>query len=364
MKTNYPKYKQGKLQQLQKKLSPNNKHILNEFTNLCLITAGEKRVQKIRRHMIQFYDIIGKDFDNLTKEDVNSFLVVLNKSDRSIATKNEIKIYVKKFLMWHYKDLDIIENIKAEKENELDKRINESNLLEEKDIEKMLRFAENFKEKAYLFLVFESGARPQELVNLKWQDIKFCDGYADITLYSNKTRDTRTFPVKKAAKFLNEWKQNYSFPDVKLSDYVFPYRDRNKPMTTAGLNKILRRMSKKAGLNKDVWTYLFRHTRATKLYEELPQPIVEKLMGHKNMAEIYAHISTKKAREMMLEKIYHIEEISESYKDKIENKLIELYKENKEWKKWAKEIGKEILKFKKENLRTQKIMGEKGLLKK
>jgi len=325
MKDKYPRYSQGQLAEIDKKLSPANKRILNEFCNHCLIKAGKQKVEKIRRELVQVHDITQTDFNKFNKEIVDSFLVVLNQSDRSIWTKNEIKVYLKKFLKWHYKDLDLIDNIRGENRRDLNPhKINENNLINEQDIEKMLRFAMNYKEKAYLFLAFESGARPQELLNLKWQDIKFEDNYTDITLYSNKTRQTRTFPVYKASKFLKEWKQNYSFIDVKESDYVFVSRWKEEHMTTVGLNKILRRMAQKAGLKKDVWNYLFRHSRATKLYEELPTPIVEKLMGHQNMSKVYAHISSKKAREEMLKKIYHVEELTQEQQNKYAEEITQI----------------------------------------
>jgi len=319
MKPDYPRYNQGDTNIIRERLSPKNKEILKDFIKKCSITAGEGKLSKIERDILQFFDITELPLDKQTKESVNSFLIVLNKSDRSVWTKNEVKVYLKQFLKWLYKNEELTENIKTENKKGLDnQKITENNLVTEKDIEKMLRFAENYKEKAYLFLAFESGGRPQELLNLKWKNIIFEDNYADVNLYSNKTEEARTFPVHKAREHLWNWKQNYSYPNVSPNDYVFCSRWREKPLTSAGVNKFLRRMSERAGLNKDVWGYLFRHTRATRLYEELPQQIVEKLMGHKNMAGIYAHISSKKAREEMLSKIYNIEELTPQDNDKIE----------------------------------------------
>ncbi len=318
MKENYPRYALGELVSVDKNLSKKNKEILDDFIELCSITAKGKKLEKIRRLLLQFYNITERDFNKQNKKSVNQFLSLLNDSDRSIWTKNEIKVYLRKFLKYHYKDLELIENIKTNSRRGLDSvKINENNLVTEEDVEKMLRFAENYKEKAFLFLIFESGARPQELAELKWKDIKFEDEYADITLYSKKTNQSRTFPVRKAREHLFNWKENYSYLDVQPNDYVFPTRWRDKTITTAGLNVMLRRMAKNSGLKKDVWSYLFRHSRATRLYEELPTPIVEKLMGHKNMAGIYAHISSKKAREEMLNKIYNVEELTTKDNDKI-----------------------------------------------
>jgi len=333
MKKNYPFYKLGEIQEVEKVLTKKEKEVLRDFLKKCSITAGEKKVEKIKRLILQLRDVTEKPITELNKEDVDSFLVVLSKSKKSYWTKDELKVYIKQFLKWYYKDLELVENFKAEGKKGLNpQKITENNLISEEDVEKMLRYAESFKEKCYLLLSFQTGARPQELLELKWKDVKFEDKYADITLFSSKTKKSRTFPVvDKTKNALWEWKQHYSFSDVKPQDFIFPSRWRDKSMTSAGANKMLRRMATASGLDKDVWGYLFRHSLATKLYEELPQQIVEKLMGHKNMAGVYAHISSKKAREVMLNKIYNIEELSKNEKEefeKMKKEVLELRKEN------------------------------------
>lgn len=357
MKESYPRYKQGELIEIEKKLTKSDKEILKEFLKKCSITAGEKKVEKIKKLILQLFDVTQKSLSKQTKKSIDDFLLLLSKSDKSNWTKDEIKVYVKQFILWLYKDVSLVENFKATAKKGLDpQKITENNLVTEKDVEKMLRYAESYKDKAYLLLAFQTGARPQELSeNLRWKDIKFEDAYADVTLYSSKTNESRTFPVVKETKeALWEWKQHYSFPDVQPKDFVFPSRWRDKSMTTAGLNKILRKMANLAGLNKDVWNYLLRHSRCTKLYEELPQQIVEKLMGHKNMAGVYAHISSKKAREVMLNKIYKIEELTKEEKEEIKElkeaiithtELIKLLINKEEKKINLNEYNKKILYF-------------------
>jgi len=112
------------------------------FLKKCSITAGEKKVEKIKRNILQFYDVTEKNLYEQTKEDVDSFLIVLNKSNRSFWTKNEIKVYLKQFLKWYYKDLEMIENIKSDCKRGLNpQKINENNLVTEEDVERMLRCA-------------------------------------------------------------------------------------------------------------------------------------------------------------------------------------------------------------------------------
>jgi integrase len=357
MKKEYSRYEQGALIKVEKKLSLKDKETLDNFLKKSSITAAPKKVQHIRRLILQLVDVTQLPLTKQTKESVDSFLVLLSNCDKSYWTKDEIKVYVKQFLLWYYKDLEMVENFHAESKKGLNPKINENNLITEQEVEQMLRFAESYKEKAYLLLAFQTGARPQELIDLKWKDIKFEDKYADVTLFSTKTETSRTFPVvEKTMKALWEWKEHYYYPDVSQKDYVFPSRWRDKPITTAGLNKMLRRMAKSAGIKKDVWGYLFRHSRATRLYEELPQQIVEKLMGHKNMAGVYAHISSKKAREEMLSKIYKIENFPEEKKHELENRVLELEKEIKFLNKALEEemMGEESSKEKSEPLNLNK----------
>lgn len=332
MKNKYPKYYANDMQSIENKMSKGNLKILNDFSEYCRATASEEKVKKIRRIFTQLYDVTEKDLNKQNKESIAGFLAVLNNSDRSTPTKNEMKSYLKKFLKWYYKDLQLIEDLnpilKRESFEVNTQKVNENNLITEEDIQKMLRFAESYKEKAFIFLAFESGGRPQEIINLQWKDIKFKDGFADISFYSGKTKQSRIFPVRKAREFLFEWKQNYSFENLKENDYVFPSRfSRNEPMTTAGLNKILRKLVKKSGINKDFWVYLFRHSRATALYQELPTPIVEQLLGHKDMYSTYAHISNQKAREELIGKIYKVDKLSPELKEKMEKQIEDLKKQ-------------------------------------
>jgi len=319
MKEKYEKYKKGELDIVYSKIIPQDKKALEKYLQKCAITSNPKKVDQIKKLVIQLLDITETPLTKQTEETINSFLVLLNNSDKSNWTKDEIRIYVKGFIKFYYKDLNLIENFKLQGNKQLNpQKITESNLINKEDVEKMLRFAQGYKDKAYLLVSYTTGARPQELAELKWGDIKFEDKYADITLYSGKTNKSRIFPVvKEVMKSLWEWKQHYAFPNVTKKDYVFCTRWRNKSITSTGLNKMLRRMAKLSGLKKDIWNYLLRHSQATRLYEELPQQIVEKLMGHKNMAGVYAHISTKKSREAMLEKIYNIKELSADEKEEI-----------------------------------------------
>lgn len=332
MKKELRMYKQGEAKEVYKKFSQKTKDIINWFIEICSITAGAKKLDKVERILIRFVDTTKEDLTKKPKvEVVNKYLKLLNNSDYSFHTKNEDKVYLKRFLLKRYKDLDLVENFHIENRRAPDSsKINEATLITEEEVERLLSSADNSKEKAYVFCLYETGARPQELLNLKWKDVIVTDTSIDLILHSGKTGETRTFPLNKSSRALEIWKTHYPF-DLTPESFVFPNRvSAFKSMTSAGANKILKRLGKRAGLKKPIWNYLFRHTRATRLYEEIPQQITEKLMGHKNMADVYAHISNKKAKEVLLEKVYQkgkleirekteLEKMKEAFNNFLEN---------------------------------------------
>ncbi len=341
-----PVFASGDSEKVKAKLSQKNKKILNDFVKECAMNVKDgTKIRNIERHTLKFYMILGKDFDKWKPEDIVSIGIILKNYDKSIHTGKEMIIYFKKFVKQLYKRnidiLEVLEKIKACHKRVDDTKINENNLITPEELERMLRQAESFRQKALLLLLWESGARPQEILELKWKDIVFDGEFANISLYSRKTKRNRSFPVNETTIHLKRWKQEFCFPNLKLNDFVFPNKNnRDKPITSAGLNKFLRVISGKAGIKRKIWAYLFRHSRANALYEELPTPTVEKLMGHQNMYKVYSHISSKKAREEMIKKVYHVEELSPEKKAELEKKMEAMEKRMAELEVYKKGMAK------------------------
>lgn len=340
MKNQYANYKDkyGVLEEVEKNLNESEKKILEDFIKLCSLTAKGDKLVKIKRQLLQFKDITETPINEQTKETIIHFISVVNNSKKSEHTKNEVKSYIKKFLKWNYKkDVDIMETLDLIKRKTIETNLTESDLLTEEEITLMLRNADSFKEKAYVYTLYESGLRPQELLNLQWKDVIFEEDVATIKVYSGKTGKYRETYVKNSKEYLWNWKQNYCFNDLQPTDYIFPSAklsfmgnkrifqpDRNKPMTSSGGIKILRRLAERSGIKKRIWNYLNRHTRATRLYEQLPTPIVEKLLGHKDQYRTYAHISNRSARNEIMEKVLGIKELPRSERETMQSEIKEL----------------------------------------
>lgn len=337
MKTIYPDYNKGDgTKSIEATLSNEDRAILEDYLKFCRTTSGEERVnQKIKTYMLQFYDIINKPLDKWSLKDIQELIILINACNKAEYTKNDLKKLLKRFLKYQYKkheDLEVMLSlIKCKSDiNAFNyQRVNENTLVNDLEFEKILLKANTLKQKAILCLLFEAGLRPQELRALKWIDVKIDDDIGSITVFSTKTRKTRTIPIQSSIIHLKRWKEEYEYPNVRQDDYVFPNpRDRNKPLSDNALPMMFRRLSGKAGINKNIFPYLLRHSRITEINKRLPAHLESKFAGHSiKQSQIYTHLSSDDLRTAMLQKVFNVKEMPKTERDRLEEEIKNIRKE-------------------------------------
>lgn len=313
----------------------NELNILNEYYSLQ--TCSEVRLKKIKNIISKSREIINKDFTKLKLVDITSYLRYINNSNYSSWTKNDYKKIFKSFLKWYYKK-DFLEwsenrNFKdgfkclSKKRAFNKKKINKNTLITSEELEKMLRTAKTLKWKALLTLLYESAFRPCEIRLLKWSDLKFDDsrGICLVTTLSPKTKETRTVPVKDCIVHLKRWREEFQFVNQHDNDFVFPSQhQRDKPLGEGSINTLIKRLSKEGGL-RNIYPYIFRHSRIYFIQKRLGSRIASKYAGHSlETSEIYNHLDCDDVEEAMMEKIYTTEEITEEQKNHLENEITRL----------------------------------------
>ena len=133
--------------------------------------------------------------------------------------------------------------------------------------------------KAYLHVTIETGARIGEIMNIRYTDIEYTDFGAYITV-DGKT-GTRTIPITDSVKMLLAQHKKAENED----DYIFWF-------SYDFIRRKIKIMLKDAGYS-DTYMYMFRKSRATLLFSDLPEQIVKKYMGwtkSSRMAEFYSFI--------------------------------------------------------------------------
>lgn len=322
----YPVFKRNELQNKYIRLPKEDKKLIDDFLSYVQITSKDRtRHENNKRTLTQFRFLTGKSLAETTLTDLREWLALLNHSNRTNTSQNDVKYTMKRFLRWHFKDwskrFDELKDIKLHMGiNE--EKINASIILNKEDVEKITKAEPKLFWKAFFITLYESGLRPNELRNLQWKDIKFnVDGdISEINIFATKTHKARSVFIKEATFYL----KRLSEENKHNNPLCFPsIRDNNKPMDKSAPCIWLKRISKRV-LGREVYPYILRHSRATELYTNanLSDKIAQKVLGHsKSMADVYTHLSSKSVKEALGKTIYKLEELPPEKKHELEERI-------------------------------------------
>lgn len=73
-------------------------------------------------------------------------------------------------------------------------------------------------------LFIECALRPQELLGLKWKDIKINEDVGELKVYSNKVKETRIIPFKTSILHILRWKDEYQFVDRREEKRIWSFQ--------------------------------------------------------------------------------------------------------------------------------------------
>ena len=189
----------------------------------------------------------------------------------------------------------------------LDKKLPE--VLTETEISKLIQSCDlndNFgqRNRTIIEVLYGTGIRVSELINLKLSNIFFEENIMKITGKGNKERFV---PLGNIAS--NEIKEylkirNKNIIDTKFSDILFLNRY-GRGLTRSMIFKIISDSYKKVGLNKKISPHTLRHSFATHLLKNgADLRTIQLILGHESITttEIYTHLDT-----------YHLEEVLKKY---------------------------------------------------
>ena len=157
----------------------------------------------------------------------------------------------------------------------------------------------DYRNKAMLEVLYGTGMRISELVNLKLSQIDFDNNTIRIMGKGKKERivplnDTLEYYLK---IYIYEYRR--FLLKTKVSDYVF-INNFGNGISRQGFFKILKRLCDENGIKKDVSPHVLRHSFATHLLNNgADLRIIQELLGHENLVttEIYAHLLNEKIKD-------------------------------------------------------------------
>lgn len=157
-------------------------------------------------------------------------------------------------------------------------------VLTKEEVDKIILGAETEKSEIIVRMLYYTGLRVSELVNLKRKDINFEIGQGIIKGKGSKQR--QIFLTPKLIEKLNKFFEKY--PDY---EYIL---SKDKPLTPRNIQKIVEKIAKKQGIQKKVTPHTFRHSYATHLLEDGTDiRTIQALLGHENLqtTQIYTKVT-------------------------------------------------------------------------
>ena len=161
---------------------------------------------------------------------------------------------------------------------------------------------EGHRNRAMMEMLYGSGLRVSELVNLQLSKIYLHEHYMLIDGKGSKQRLVPLSPV--AEEWFGYWLQERATWQYKpeYKDYAFVNRY-GRPLTRAMVFTIVRRLCEAAGIQKTVSPHTLRHSFATHLLQNgADLRIIQQLLGHEDLAttEIYTHLDVQDLRQTLL----------------------------------------------------------------
>jgi len=160
-------------------------------------------------------------------------------------------------------------------------------VLSRQEVEKLIGVVTNIKHRAMLMLLYSSGVRLQECLNLRPVHIE--SDRMKVRVEQGKGRKDRYTILSKRA--LEELRVYYLACRPKY--WLFEGRG-GEQYAARSLGKVVTNAAHKAGIEKNVTPHTLRHSFATHLMEAgVPLPVIQKLLGHTSIKTtmIYLHIS-------------------------------------------------------------------------
>ncbi len=248
-------------------------------------------------HFMNYLD--EKDITKITEQDIMNYLKKLAKNSPKTISRNITSIrnffnYLVKTKILSVSPCEYIENPKIPKKL--------PNVLSIEEIDQLLNINLNnkfdYRNKAMLELLYATGMRITELINLRITDVNF---HNNVVITLGKGKKERIIPVDDYALYWVKEYLNYRndfFKKNHNSDYLF-LNNVGTQMTRQGFTKNLNIILQKLSIKKQITPHMLRHSFATHLLENgADLRSIQLLLGHSDISTttIYTHITKEKIK--------------------------------------------------------------------
>lgn len=267
------------------------------------ITAYLRDMNKLAEYLIEAHIPL----ESAQKEHLRDFIIEINSIGIQPRSQARILSSIKSF--YHFL---IYRNLRNDDPTELIEGpkigLHLPEVLAVEEIDSIIRAIdlskpEGQRNKAIMEVLYGSGVRVSELTGIRLSNLYLEQGYM---LVEGKGSKQRLVPLSpQSIKQIELWKIDRNSLEVKKGheDILFLNR-RGAQLTRAMIFTIVKDLTEKAGIRKNVSPHTFRHSFATHLLENGANlRAIQQLLGHESITttELYTHIDVQYLRKTILE---------------------------------------------------------------
>ena len=285
---------------------------IKEFVSYLKIEKGlaENSIFAYQNDVAKLHDFsvsIDKNAEQISYNDLKLFIAELYDLGLSARTQARIISGIKQFygylLLENYITVDPSELLDQPK---IGRKLPEVLTIEEIDrlIDALdMSKTESHRNKAIIETLYSCGLRVSELVNLRFSDLFFEEGFIRVIGKGNKERLVPvSASVEKEISIYNDHIRRHQ--NIKKGDenVVFLNR-RGGKLTRVMIFTIIKDLAERIGLQKTISPHTFRHSFATHLLEGGANlRAIQEMLGHESITttEIYTHLDQRYLKEAIL----------------------------------------------------------------
>ncbi len=247
-------------------------------------------------------EFMGNDFLDPNVKNVTKLIMKLKNSESrrggsyAANTMNDFKIALKRFYLWKFKTLDPeVSDLLKKRESKANKR--SEDIISQAEVREIVSHANSPRDKFLIALAYDSGCRISELLTLRIRDVNV-DEYGTRLHVTGKTGERNVRCVGDSVALFSDWTSRHpqkNNPDaylfVKFDSGMFKGGD---ALDYDSAQKVLQNAVNRSGIKRRIHWHLFRHTRATLLARDVKEAPLERQMGWvhgSKQTQTYVHLT-------------------------------------------------------------------------
>ena len=280
-----------------------NEKLINEFIDYLRFEKkySDNTISSYARDLNKANKYIKKEFNQLTKKDIQDYIQLLSKKKSASSVSRNIstlKSFYKFLELNKYIKINPLSTIINPKTNQkLPKVLSEAEVNTLLDINLKNDF--DYRNKAMLELMYSSGLRVSELINLMVNDIDLNNSLVRIFGKGSKERiiPLNDYATEALRNYILYYRKNF-FKNGE-NNYLF-LNNHGKKMTRQGFFKILQKIAKEKNIKSELSPHTLRHSFASHLLKHgADLRSIQELLGHSDISttQIYTHITSERLQE-------------------------------------------------------------------